>query len=289
MNTTTHIPPAFFFLGRFSHAANAFENCNPKYKAVFAEPRSSQRSTQNERSSSHRYDDQYNSYGSGAGNSNHRGGASGAGTAENNFNFTSNSNANAGETQLSVICSSLCNQDQLWRLFDIIPGLDYCQITGESRNSNYATVVYNNASATSYAREKLHGLEYPPGERLIIKPVSDLKPSNADGLFAFDTPGSTKDVFCSVKLPDAQPMASSTAQTAQRCFVVCVPKALPQKMLLSVFSRFGDLIDVYMLPNKNCGYAKYASEDSASRAIETLNGAEVYGVRLKVGASMRFF
>lgn len=53
-------------------------------------------------------------------------------------------------------------------------------------------------------------------------------------------------------------------------------------MLRNVFSRFGGLIDVYLLNNKNCGYARYANENSCKRAIETLHGAEVCGIRLKV-------
>lgn len=61
-----------------------------------------------------------------------------------------------------------------------------------------------------------------------------------------------------------------------------VLQALPPKVLNNVFSRFGDLIDVYMLPNKNCGYAKYASEASALKAIEVLHSAEICGVKLKV-------
>lgn len=61
------------------------------------------------------------------------------------------------------------------------------------------------------------------------------------------------------------------------CFQV-----LPQKVLVNVFSRFVGLIEVYMLPNKNCGYVKYSSEASAALAIKTLHGAEVCGVKLKV-------
>lgn len=30
-------------------------------------------------------------------------------------------------------------------------------------------MVYNNAQAATYAKEKLHGFEYPPGQRLIVK------------------------------------------------------------------------------------------------------------------------
>ena len=35
-----------------------------------------------------------------------------------------------------------------------------------------------------------------------------------------------------------------------------------------VFGRFGNLIDVYMLSGKICGYAKYASKESAEQAIQ---------------------
>lgn len=219
------------------------------------------------------------------------------------------------------------NQDQLWRLFDIIPGLEFCQITGEcSRTSKYASAVYNNAEAAAYARDKLHGLEYPPGERLIIKQTIDIKPAvinsveplmggavgagvgmgggglvggngggagggggggsggsmggNTDGLFPFD--GMSKEQFSSVSLPDPVQMADAGAVCAKRCFVVCVPKALPVKILQNVFGRFGGLIDVYMLPNKNCGYAKYATEEAAQAAIECLHRADICGVKLKV-------
>lgn len=77
-------------------------------------------------------------------------------------------------------------------------------------------------------------------------------------------------------------MANANAEVAQRCFIVCIPKALPTSVLKQTFCRFGDLIDVYLLPNKNCGYAKYASEESAKKAIKQLNGAEILNIRLKV-------
>ena len=35
-----------------------------------------------------------------------------------------------------------------------------------------------------------------------------------------------------------------------------------------VFSRFGGLIDIYILNGKNFGYAKYASQESAAKAID---------------------
>lgn len=81
-------------------------------------------------------------------------------------------------------------------------------------------------------------------------------------------------------------MANPNADVAQRCFIVCIPKALPTSVLKQTFCRFGDLIDVYLLPNKNCGYAKFASEKSAKKAMETLHGAEILNVRLKVRSNV---
>lgn len=40
-------------------------------------------------------------------------------------------------------------------------------------NGCIGTVVYSNAQWAAYAREKFHGFEYPPGQRLIVKPDFD--------------------------------------------------------------------------------------------------------------------
>lgn len=53
-------------------------------------------------------------------------------------------------------------------------------------------------------------------------------------------------------------------------------------ILKQAFCRFGNLIDVYLLPNRNCGYVKFSAESSAKAAMATLHGAEIYGVKLKV-------
>lgn len=54
------------------------------------------------------------------------------------------------------------------------------------------------------------------------------------------------------------------------------------QILKNVFSTFGNLIDIYLLPNKNCGYVKYGTVESAQKAIEVLNGAEIMDARMKV-------
>lgn len=169
------------------------------------------------------------------------------------------------EYSLNVICSALINQDQLWRLFDIIPGLDYCQIIGESGpNAHRAIVKYNNLESCSYAKEKLHGLEYPLGERLIVKMdiVTTQGPPNVGGggggggssnassspggggggggsggrpLSSSDLPlqaqldGWDNNNLCSVTLPPPGQLAYAGSVCAQRCFLVCVSQVSEDK------------------------------------------------------------
>lgn len=265
---TTGQPKGFAYVKykTFYHAALAFENCSSKYKAVFADPKTSPK-THNSNLDNKTFgksDESIN-------NSSKR-------QQSELSAFMKMQNSINQPTCLEVTCSNLVNQDQLWRLFDIIPGLDYCQLTGGGNSRcQEATVVYTNPDAAVYAKEKLHGLEYPPGERLIVKLSGlDIKLDSS-----FSEKKFRKESICSIDLPPPAPLASSDAVVAKRCFIVLASN-LPQLILKNVFSTFGNLIDVYLLPNKNCGYAKYASEGSAVKAIDTLNGAEICGVRVKV-------
>jgi len=115
----------------------AFENCSAKYKAVFAEPKGSTRSQrdQNGRPSE---DNAFNNGGNSRDGGNN-------GSYNNDWNLSQNNDMSAflrmqnvpvaQPSCLEVIVSDCVNQDQLWRLFDIIPGLDHCQIMRESKLS----------------------------------------------------------------------------------------------------------------------------------------------------------
>lgn len=261
---------AYIKYKKFSSAALAFENCDEKYKAVFAEPkpfRSSTSSLDNSSGTSSNYDDR------------------------KSYNFGSiGSEAmvnNSSDCALHVICSPMITHDQLWRLFDIVPNMDFCKMNAESDFSSSATVVYRTPQAAMHAKMKLHGFEYPLGERLIVKLSSEMKslPNASEGAQTqnpFYNDISSGMNFSSVSLPPPQPLAPSQSPCAQRCFIVCTPHSLPIHVLKKVFCRFGNLIDVYLLNNRNCGYVKFASTESARQAMKVLHGAEIYGVRLKV-------
>ncbi|EFA04331.1 RNA-binding protein 45 isoform X1 [Tribolium castaneum] len=280
---------------KFSHAAAAFETCDKKYKAVFAEPRKPNMKTDEKFSNSWSSLNKINS---------------------SALPLPTVSNP-VGYTKLIAIVSPQVNQDQLWKLFDIVPGLDYCHLRLEGRpkpNKGVASVVYNSAQWAAYAKEKLHGFEYPPGNRIIVKPdheegsrsTSSERQKHSDIFQIAETiaqasnliqaaglspdvlqarlgliPAKDSGINCSVKLPEPQPLAPNE-ETVSRCFIVCTPNPPPPSVLKDVFSRFGNLIDVYMLNNRNCGFAKYASTESAENAIKTLHGAEVCGIRIKV-------
>ncbi|XP_070852228.1 RNA-binding protein 45-like [Drosophila suzukii] len=266
---------------KFYDAAVAFENCSAKYKAVFAEPKGSTRSQrdQNGRPSE---DNAFNNGGNSRDGGNN-------GSYNNDWNVSQNNDMSAflrmqnvsvaQPSCLEVIVSDCVNQDQLWRLFDIIPGLDHCQIMRESGpRTNEVLVVYNNPEAAIYAKDKLHGLEYPAGERIIVK-VNGMSSARIDT--SFIDKRTKKEAICNVPLPPTQPLASPDAQVAQRLFIV-LSANLPLSILKNIFSCWSGLIDVYLLPNKNCGYVKFAETESAQLAIDTLNGAEICGTKIKV-------
>ncbi len=389
---------AYVKFHRMSHAAKAFEECERSFRPVFADPKPQKSS--------------YHHEGSAASSSNDRGfggpgsTASGSTSASISASYdllsymdTSQTNPE-GLCRLTVSASPSVNQDQLWKLFDLVPGLDYCDRPRDSRGSSsrggkgYFTVVYNNPQSATYAKEKLHGFEYPPGHRMVVRydtsydsqapgannnysnpsaagvgygragggglvrtplaPPPQVAPNapqaaaaaaaaaaprpnnlqndlahltetiaNATALLqaaGYAAPGSapagvpaaaaaaaaapaipahvqpaaaapgvlaptgeTYDPsYCSVKLPAPQPLAAMDSVVEERLFIVCTPVPPQPYALKDVFGRFGGLIDIYMLNGKTCGYAKYASKDSADRAVSTLHGQEICGSRLKV-------
>ncbi|XP_034940844.1 RNA-binding protein 45 [Chelonus insularis] len=291
---------------KVSSAAKAFEECDRKFKAVFAEPKKPKPDHSDSKYNnglSMQFDNMGNNYSSSSFGKNSIG-----------LEIAANYPNPEGYTRLQVIAHPALNQDQLWKLFDIVPGLSYCHLKTDVRYRmprGQATVVYSHPSAAAYAREKLHGFEYPPGHRMIVKPdmtgvspQKNMKPGGSSitglGVARTDLAHLAETIVQAtsliqaagltapsldptiMKLPPVQPMASIDAEVEKRCFIVCGPPVPPIYAMKDAFCRFGNLIDVYMLSGKNCGYAKYASVESAKRAIEALHGQEICGSRLKV-------
>ena len=275
-------------------AAKAVESVDKSYKAVIAEPKSAKikREMANEN---------YGNVGDRQvgmdWNASFTGGNRGSDTLQlPSLGFQEGMRSSSIGNRLQVQCALGVSADQLARLFDLIPGMELCDLkrnfsTGESKG--VAIVVYNSVGSAIYAKEKLNGFEYPPGFKLAVRCAPDgenIVQSNDIPMGGSTVPpvvGGVGSVgggsYCSVPLPPAKPLANSESQEcAERLFIVCHPSPPASNVLVDIFSRFGDLLAVFMLKNKNFGYAKYASAEAAERAMKALHGAEVLGKELKV-------
>lgn len=311
------------------HAAKAFEECDRSFKAVFARPKESRNPP-----TSHDSFDRYSSL------------------PTNSADLMSGYGSDS-TTHLGALVSSQLSQDQVFRLFDLVPGLDSCRVASDQYGrsaSRRINIRYKTSQAAMYALEKLNGFEYPLGKRIVLRPAfeqvspGDSLLSRGGGVVAgkrdavelaspspntslllnlapdkkisaelasltkalaaatsiiqaaglatgglegkSETSTSQNDnfdaSFCSAQLPPPQPLAPPDSKTEERLFIVCQPSVPPVNTLWDVFSRFGNLIEVYLLNGKNCGYATYAKKESANKAIEVLHGQEVCRMRLKV-------
>ncbi|GBP89441.1 RNA-binding protein 45 [Eumeta japonica] len=136
---------------RFSEAAFSMESCDKKYRCIFAMPK--QQIKRNET------------------------------TFESNLNTLTATSSNAvsistmmnvqpeGYNRVLVLCSPQLTQLYVEMLFDIIPGMVSCQyIVDLMRNVGKAKVIYSNPVSAAYAVQKLNNFEYPPGQKVFVKP-----------------------------------------------------------------------------------------------------------------------
>jgi hypothetical protein len=316
---------------QFSHAARAFEGCDPSYRPKFADPRPSQDDRRSGFGGNSAGGSEA-SYGGGRGSHFAKGGGQGV-------SFDSNMSNPSGTCRLQIMVNPILTQEKLWKLFNIVPGLEHVEVYPGDPSSDrvYGVVVYNGPKSAAYAVEKLHGFDYPLGSRVMIKfeehsgfganggngygatgygeapgmpadvknLVSTIQHATqmlaASGYMAPDTLGSMGGVmggvaespldptmcsaFLATNLP-AGPVPAATLGTPceQRLFFVCKEsrEVPPPHIIKDLFSRFGNLIEAYLMKGKNCGYAKYAKKESAHEAIRVLNEQTVMGCFLKV-------
>ncbi|ELW63766.1 RNA-binding protein 45 [Tupaia chinensis] len=172
----------------------------------------------------------------------------------------------------------------------------------------HGVVQYFNVASAIYAKYKLHGFQYPPGNRIGVSFIED--GSNATDLlrkmatqmvaaqlasmvcnnpnqqqflqFGGSSGSQLPQIQTDVVLPSCKKKAPPETPVKERLFIVFNPHPLPLDVLEDIFCRFGNLIEVYLVSGKNVGYAKYADRISANDAIATLHGKILNGVRLKV-------
>ncbi|XP_071957630.1 RNA-binding protein 45-like [Antedon mediterranea] len=286
---------AYVKFRKASGAALAMENCDKSFKPIYAQPKhAKQAPSQSPRDSYSGYNNQAHSMSSffdGGGRRDYYG-TSMSPPAESYSNSSTSS-------KLHVWVDGSVSQDQLRRLFDLVPGMDYCDLRQENMErgrKGFAHVRYGTSASALYAKQKLDGFEYPPGCPMTVR-LEDEPARGFQSVYDYRHSGNLSSVpegivrqgfggegspTCSVSLPPTQPLLSNDNEVAQRLFIVCNPRGVQDYILKDTFCRFGHLIDCYMLPGRNYGYAKYANRDSALEAMKILHGQELSGQRLKV-------
>ncbi|XP_007949862.1 RNA-binding protein 45 [Orycteropus afer afer] len=286
-----------------SQAAQAIENCDRSFKAILAEPKNkaSESSEQDHYSTMRQetlvHEPRVNMF-----------------PFEQQPEFSSfeksdNRGQEAISKRLSVVSRVPFTEEQLFSIFDIVPGLEYCEVQRDPySNYGHGVVQYFNVASAIYAKYKLHGFQYPPGNRIGVSFIDD--GSNATDLlrkmatqmvaaqlasmvwnnpsqqqflqFGGSSGSQLPQIQTDVVLPSCKKKAPPDTPVKERLFIVFNPHPLPLDVLEDIFCRFGNLIEVYLVSGKNVGYAKYADRISANDAITTLHGKILNGVRLKV-------
>ncbi|XP_037128046.1 RNA-binding protein 45 [Syngnathus acus] len=291
-----------------SQAALAIENCDKAYRAILAEPRSK---------ASYSSED-YNNM---ATRSDYSGGADSMTVYP--FNMSEpvsypmmDYRGGADLTRcLMVSTRAALTQEQIFALFDLIPGMEYCELQRDAygMSKGHAMIRYSNLGSALYAKDKLNGFEYPPGNRLVVNFMDDGEDRsgsvgrmamqfvatqvmssvwngtpNSQGIksatshMGFAGPPPVSRIQTDVSLPPPKKHAPPESKTKERLFLVFSPAPLPVDVLEDVFCRFGSLIEVHLVPGRNVGYAKYAEKQCANEAMAMLHSRVVNGVKMKV-------
>ncbi|KAH0621533.1 hypothetical protein JD844_022923, partial [Phrynosoma platyrhinos] len=208
--------------------------------------------------------------------------------------------------RLRVVSEFPFAQQQLFDLFNIIPGLESCEVSrGLYSNRAYAVVQYNNALSAIYAKHKLNGFEYPFGSWLLVTFIEEgtekmemlvyettvhhveqtrFKNENfdCDSSFPQEVQSSSPHLQTDAELPSHKRKAPPDSSVQERLLIMFNPHPLPQDILDNVLCRFGNFINAYLFPVENIAYAMFAEGASASNAVAILHDKTVNGVKLKV-------
>ena len=84
--------------------------------------------------------------------------------------------------------------------------------------------------------------------------VSAVAGGQTSGLFkpvaSTGTGGTGTVKYCSVSLPDREPIAPHDSDIVERLFIVSTPEPFPQSFLEDCFCRFGNMIGAYFMPGQ---------------------------------------
>ncbi|KAL1116631.1 hypothetical protein AAG570_005103 [Ranatra chinensis] len=143
-------------------AARAFEECSRTYKAVYARPKEQKPTHQS----------QYEAVGSGVERFYSGGAGGGPQPLLGGGDKWGGGGEGGGSTRLTALVSPNLREQHIFRLFDLIPGLQLCRpIHERSYNGGMQKILlqYSSPQFAQHAFEKLNGFEYPIGHRITVK------------------------------------------------------------------------------------------------------------------------
>ncbi|KAJ2946746.1 hypothetical protein O0L34_g12806 [Tuta absoluta] len=193
---------AFVKFGSFLAAATALEECDKRYNAVFAAPKSNdlkrERDSGSSRDDRHSFNDGFNSFNPSMTTTNfadYYGNHDRFTQQRNNIpplinNQTSRINNSSSMIRtpgqnynaITLTCTPILPQRYLERLCDIVPGMQRFQFTEDSFNGySKALVTFEDDRAAAHAVDRLNNFEFPSGELVTVKPNNPLSKA-ADNL-----------------------------------------------------------------------------------------------------------
>ncbi|XP_076473012.1 RNA-binding protein 45-like isoform X2 [Babylonia areolata] len=224
--------------------------------------------------------------------------------------------------RIQIVAPIGMTQGYLTKLFNLIPGMEYCDLNESTgvAYARYATpqcAAYARDKLNGFEypigsqlmvqfADESAGQQNNPGcpggrndemsdlrqraasllEQAGINPQAVMVAANNAaamfGMMGAAANGMERVNYCNIMLPLPQPLVNDDSVVAKRLFIVCQPSAVAERVLRDAFCRFGNLISVYLLSGRNFGYAKYASTESAMKAMQTLHGQNLSGQRIKV-------
>lgn len=198
--------------------------------------------------------------------------------------------------KIKVLFDPSLKKTSLEQIFNIVPGFVSLEFIEMVEKGAVAGITYDNPLSAQHALERIQGLEYPVGVPLEIDMVEPEKeaepvPEREEHL----QPQYDAQMLCSVKMPqEAKEMLDPETPVAMSIFFsvskIHDPFGRPSQALYrNMFSRYGDLIDLIVIrerdmpgcPGRN-GLAKFASVESAEKAMDDLHNAYVGEYKLLV-------
>jgi len=82
--------------------------------------------------------------------------------------------------RLRVLFNPSMSKDMFWSLFNIVPGLEHCELIEMAPEGAWGGVIYNNPRSAAWAIERIHNFEYPTGSKLVVT-HDDMAPRTSGG------------------------------------------------------------------------------------------------------------